>query len=147
MIFTIGYGRHTAAQVIELVQHLDAVLIDVRSLPSSRKPGFSKSALANALGEHYYWAGDLLGGRLPCARQEGIDLLRQFDEHETHHCVLMCAEDAPGTCHRHKMICAPHFPNALHAFNGVLIAAHDLQEAIEADTDDMPFIEDHGLPL
>lgn len=51
-VFTIGYeGR----QIGDFVEHLTAngieVLVDVREMPVSRKPGFSKSKLSEAVQE------------------------------------------------------------------------------------------------
>jgi uncharacterized protein (DUF488 family) len=49
-IFTIGYeGLDINAFLSLLAKHGIATVVDVRELPLSRKPGFSKKALANAL--------------------------------------------------------------------------------------------------
>lgn len=49
-LFTIGYsGFDLAAFVDRLVQNDVEMLVDVRELPISRKPGFSKSSLTQAL--------------------------------------------------------------------------------------------------
>ena len=51
-IFTIGYEGATLDEVIGALQAAGVRrLIDVRQLPLSRRPGFSKSSLAAALGE------------------------------------------------------------------------------------------------
>ena len=51
-IATIGYEGSTVEQVIETLKSADVqVLIDVRDVPVSRKPGFSKTALARLLGQ------------------------------------------------------------------------------------------------
>lgn len=47
---SIGYERRTLEELISLLQENDVeVLVDVRLTPLSRKPGLSKSALAEAL--------------------------------------------------------------------------------------------------
>jgi hypothetical protein len=49
--------------------------------------------------------------------------------------LLLCAEEAPGDCHRHHDICGPHFPGAVHIFCDELFTAGALQEAIDAGPD------------
>jgi uncharacterized protein (DUF488 family) len=50
--FTIGYEKATQAELIAALEH-DGVkrLIDVRAVPLSRRPGFSKNVLARGLAE------------------------------------------------------------------------------------------------
>lgn len=49
---TIGYEGTTVGTVVEILQQAKvALLIDVRAVPQSRKPGFSKRQLAAALDE------------------------------------------------------------------------------------------------
>ena len=51
-IFTIGYEGATVAEVLAALTAAGVErLIDVRALPLSRRPGFSKSSLAAALAE------------------------------------------------------------------------------------------------
>jgi uncharacterized protein (DUF488 family) len=48
-VFTIGYEQATQAAVIDALRHAGAeVLADVRYLPLSRRPGFSKTSLKAA---------------------------------------------------------------------------------------------------
>ncbi len=52
-IYTIGYEGATQAEVIAALERAGVRrVIDVRQLPLSRRPGFSKSSLAAALAEH-----------------------------------------------------------------------------------------------
>jgi len=52
-LFTIGYQNARQADVIERLEQAGVrLLIDVRALAGSRKPGFSKSNLAASLAEH-----------------------------------------------------------------------------------------------
>lgn len=52
-IYTIGYEGATQAEVIAALERAGVEqVIDVRQLPLSRRPGFSKSALAASLAEH-----------------------------------------------------------------------------------------------
>jgi uncharacterized protein (DUF488 family) len=51
-IFTIGYEGATQGQLIEALSTVGVeVLADVRAVPLSRRPGFSKNILAAGLGE------------------------------------------------------------------------------------------------
>ena len=51
-IFTIGYEGTTVPEFIAALQKAGVErVIDVRALPLSRRPGFSKSALRSALEE------------------------------------------------------------------------------------------------
>src|SRR5438445_356553 len=50
-IYTIGYEGHTVDSFLsQLQKHNIERVIDIRRVPQSRKPGFSKSGLASALG-------------------------------------------------------------------------------------------------
>ena len=52
MLYTVGYERRDIDSFVALLQrHAVNELIDVRLTPSSRKPGFSKTRLAQALDE------------------------------------------------------------------------------------------------
>ena len=51
-IFTIGYEGATQAELVAALQQAGvARVIDVRAVPLSRKPGFSKNVLAAGLKE------------------------------------------------------------------------------------------------
>src|SRR3982751_5880304 len=51
-IFTIGYEGTTVAEFLAALQAAGVKrVIDVRALPLSRRPGFSKTSLKNALAE------------------------------------------------------------------------------------------------
>ena len=52
-IFTIGYEKATQPELIAALEAAGVTrLIDVRAVPLSRRPGFSKNVLANGLAEH-----------------------------------------------------------------------------------------------
>jgi uncharacterized protein (DUF488 family) len=52
-IFTIGYEATTMAEFVAALQRAGVErVIDVRALPLSRRPGFSKNILAASLREH-----------------------------------------------------------------------------------------------
>ena len=51
-IFTIGYESATVGEFVAALQRAGVErVIDVRAVPNSRRPGFSKNLLRNALAE------------------------------------------------------------------------------------------------
>jgi len=127
-IFTIGYEGATQAELIAVLRAQGvAVLADVRAVPLSRRPGFSKNILAAGLreagidyvgfkalgtpaegreaarkGNHarlaQVYAGQL---ELPEAMVQAAQLVELAREKPT---ALLCFERAPGGCHRTLLI-------------------------------------------
>jgi uncharacterized protein (DUF488 family) len=131
-LYTIGYGSVSPQRLLEIAERLDAIVWDCRFRPTSSKPGFRAEALQNLLGFRYAEHGHHLGG-FGHTTPDGIEAIRKAIKTAT--VILMCGEAAPGDCHRHATICAPHFPNALHIFGEELIRAGELQAAITAGRD------------
>lgn len=129
-IFTIGYEQTTVAELIAALQAAGVErVVDVRALPLSRRPGFSKSALAGALMEagiayeHLKALGTPKEGRdaakrgdretlrqvyagqlkLPEAQAAAAVLLDRIGEGRT---ALLCYEREPADCHRTLLIAA-----------------------------------------
>ena len=82
-IFTIGYQQATQAAVLAALREAGVeVLADVRARPLSRKPGFSKTALAAAVEEigieyrHFRHVGTPPEGR-EAARKGDYETLRR----------------------------------------------------------------------
>lgn len=122
-IFTIGYeGLSIDAFMSLLAEHDVDTLVDVRELPLSRKPGFSKKALANVLnssGREYVHMVDL-GCPKPIRDQYREDgnwkhYIRGFMKHlktqddaiaelsslaVSANCALLCYEADSNFCHR-----------------------------------------------
>jgi uncharacterized protein (DUF488 family) len=124
-LHTIGYEQTPAATVLdELARARVDLLVDVRAIASSRRPGFSKRQLAAGLDErgikylHLRGLGTPKEGRL-AARAGNIDKL--FDIYEKHlataqareeldelvslartgqRLCLLCYERDPTQCHR-----------------------------------------------
>jgi uncharacterized protein (DUF488 family) len=123
-LLTIGYEGCTIANVLaELRAARVGLLIDVRAVPQSRKPGFSKRQLAAGLDEQGIAYVHLQGLGTP---KPGRDAVRAghpermeeiFREHMTsdraqvelaqakqlareRRCCLLCFEQDPMTCHR-----------------------------------------------
>lgn len=84
-IWTIGYEQATLDAVIAALQGAGvAVLADVRALPVSRRPGFSKTALAGALAgagiayRHFKALGTPADGRAAARRGDHAALERIY---------------------------------------------------------------------
>jgi uncharacterized protein (DUF488 family) len=123
-IFTIGYEGTTVPEFIAALQKAGVErVIDVRALPLSRRPGFSKSALRSALEEsgieylHLKALGTPSEGRtaaragrhadmariyagqleLPEAMAQSAQMLELAKEKPS---ALLCMEREPAHCHR-----------------------------------------------
>lgn len=127
-IFTIGYEKTTVAEFIAALHQAGVRrVIDVRALPLSRRPGFSKSALSAALGEagmeyvHLKALGTPAEGRaaaragrhadmeriyagqleLPEAIAQSAIMVALAKEMPT---ALLCFEREPEHCHRMSLL-------------------------------------------
>jgi uncharacterized protein (DUF488 family) len=123
-IFTVGYEGSTQAELIAALQKARVELvIDVRAVPNSRKPGFSKNVLAAGLKEagidyvHLRALGTPAEGRAaaragkqdvlervyaaqletPEAGAEAARMVMLAGERPS---VLLCFERDPAECHR-----------------------------------------------
>lgn len=123
-IFTIGYEGATQGEFLAALEAAGVRrVIDVRAVPNSRRPGFSKTPLRNALAEagidyvHLRALGTPADGRaaaragrhadmariyagqleLPEAMAEGARLLDLAAERPS---ALLCFEREPAECHR-----------------------------------------------
>ena len=123
-VWTIGYERATVAGVIDALSSAGVeVLADVRALPLSRRPGFSKTALAGALVEagieyrHFKALGTPADGRAAARAGRHAELERiyagQLELPEAlaagaqlavlaaaKRVVLLCYEREAQVCHR-----------------------------------------------
>ena len=84
-IFTIGYAQATQAAVLAALREAGVeVLADVRARPLSRKPGFSKTALAAAVEEagieyrHFRHVGTPPEGREAAKKGDRTTLARVY---------------------------------------------------------------------
>ena len=123
-IFTIGYEGATMGEFLGALQQARVErVIDVRAVPNSRRPGFSKTPLRNALAEvgidyvHLRALGTPAAGReaaragrkaeleeiyagqleTPQAMAEGAQMLDLAAEKPS---ALLCYERDPACCHR-----------------------------------------------
>jgi uncharacterized protein (DUF488 family) len=122
-LFTVGYQGHSIDSFLDLLQaHGVAQLLDVRQLPFSRKPDFSKKRLSAHLAEAgiayahlvalgtpksmrdeirrsgdypaFFAAMETLVAGQPEALREALGLAQQQT------CALLCFEADVHTCHR-----------------------------------------------
>ena len=123
-LFTIGYEGVTVGEFLGALQKAGVErVIDVRAVPNSRRPGFSKTPLRNALAEagidyvHFRALGTPAAGReaaragrkaeleeiyagqleTPQAMAEGAQMLDLATEKPS---ALLCYERDPACCHR-----------------------------------------------
>lgn len=123
-IFTIGYEQATQAAVVSALREAGVeVLADIRYLPLSRRPGFSKSSLKAAVEEagiayrHFRHLGTPAEGRAAAKRGDHAELARVYagqlelpealaqmaelrDLAETKRVALLCYERNAAECHR-----------------------------------------------
>jgi len=127
-VFTIGYESATMADFIKALTTAGVErVIDVRAVPNSRRPGFSKTPLRNALAEagidyvHLRALGTPADGREAARKGRHEDLKRiyaaQLDLPEAivaaeqmrelaaeKPSALLCYERDPAGCHRSLLL-------------------------------------------
>ena len=132
-LFTIGYEAATLGDFVATLQHWEVRrVLDVREVAQSRRPGFSKNALAMALSDagisytHLRQLGDPKEGREAAKRGDIAAFQSIFERHlqlretvealsaavdicEREPTVLLCFERNPGNCHR--ALVARHIAN------------------------------------
>lgn len=140
MIYTVGYqGMRGPEQLRALANKLGVTkLIDCRSVPRSRKRGFGGDQLAAMFGRTRFVAGGhMLGGRDGGPTEAGFKYLRSIED-GGHVSLLMCAEHAPGDCHRHSTIALPMWRRfnirVYHVCDEEVILASELERSrVEGD--------------
>lgn len=129
-IFTIGYEATTMTEFLAALTKAGVKqVIDVRAVPNSRRPGFSKNPLKNALAEvgidyvHLKALGTPADGRAAARAGRQEDLKRiyagQLDLPEAivqseqmrelaaeRPSALLCYEREPAECHRSLLLAA-----------------------------------------
>src|SRR6266850_1543563 len=127
-LFTIGYEHATTqAMLDELAQSKVDLVVDVRAVTSSRRPGFSKRQLAAGLDErgigylHLRALGTPKEGRLAARSGKRDELFRIYEKHlktpqareeldeltalakSGKRLCLLCYERDPEGCHRRRV--------------------------------------------
>ncbi|MBI4275414.1 MAG: DUF488 domain-containing protein [Rhizobiales bacterium] len=128
MLFTIGYEKATAdAAIGELKRAKVKLLVDVRAVAASRKPGFSKRQLSAHLDDagiaylHLQRLGTPAEGRAAARAGNTKTLWRIYGKHlrssdvrealdelaailgSTQRVCLLCYERDPAQCHRSRI--------------------------------------------
>jgi uncharacterized protein (DUF488 family) len=124
VLYTIGHSNLQIERFIELLKsNYISCVVDVRSIPYSKhNRNFEKNNLSYELvynGIEYVWMGETLGGRREVLKTSlGF---RQDDRYDsdpdytrgvlelvhralTKPTAMMCSEEDPRRCHRHKII-------------------------------------------
>jgi uncharacterized protein (DUF488 family) len=127
-LFTIGYEQATSDAVLgELQRAKIDLLVDVRAVAASRRPGFSKRQLAAGLDErgisylHLRALGTPKEGRLAARGGHADEMYRIYEAHLTtadarnemdelvslmkprQRLCLLCYERNPDECHRRRI--------------------------------------------
>jgi uncharacterized protein (DUF488 family) len=106
-VYTIGYGGRTPAQLLGILEELDAVLFDIRFSPASMNPQWSRKQLSQVLGPRYVHVQALgnanyrNGGEIKLV---DFDLGRKTIDASVRPVVLMCACRDFRTCHRSTVL-------------------------------------------
>lgn len=123
-LFSIGHSNHSSDSFLKLLKENDIeCLVDVRSSPYSKyNTQFNRENLSAFLklnGVEYLWMGDSLGGRRDeLNSEEGFRQDNQYDKDLIYKngilelmriglkkkTAMMCSEEDPRNCHRHKII-------------------------------------------
>jgi uncharacterized protein (DUF488 family) len=113
-LFTIGYEGRDPAELVAILAGAGITrVIDVRALPLSRRPGFSKTPLQDALaavgidyvhlreaGNPHRKSDDPLGGYRAYLADSPAVVAAVLDAAEGHKAALLCVEHDPSECHR-----------------------------------------------
>lgn len=129
-IFTIGYEQATQAALVDSLRDAGVeVLADIRYLPLSRRPGFSKNSLRAAVEEagmayrHFRDLGTPSDGRAAARRGDHVALERIYSGQlelpealaqmaqlralaEEKKVALLCYERRAAECHRSLLVSA-----------------------------------------
>lgn len=128
LILTVGHSTRPLEEFLDLLEQHDCrTVVDVRSLPRSRRyPHFDRAALASSLAERgidYHHCAGLGGLRRPLRSTESVnrglrnERFRAYADHmqtaefadatarlidlaRTDRCAVMCAEAVSWRCHR-----------------------------------------------
>jgi uncharacterized protein (DUF488 family) len=126
-LYTVGYEGRSISELLDTLVQADVQrLVDVRELPLSRRRGFSKTALSEALAEvgieyvhvrplgnpkpnrERYWSGDVAGGA-ETYREYLHDgsygaLLQLAESLDGAAACLLCFERDHAACHRDVIV-------------------------------------------
>jgi len=140
VIYTIGYQRLEVERLSRIVLTLELTLIDARSSPVSRKPGYGSGQLKKLFNEAYEHHPEL-GGRCAVSDSAVAEMARRNRRGES--LLLLCMEHAPAECHRHTdlaMRLLNHDVDCLHICGDEIVRASELERSL-VDGDDYECFE------
>ena len=130
-LWTIGHSNHSAGKFLGLLlRHGIACVVDVRSIPYSRRnPQFNRERMDQSLSSRdiaYFWEGEALGGKRDLRKNPELfdakgridwmrvrrreDFIRAMgrlkEQVEKTPTAVLCAEENPRNCHRLHLISA-----------------------------------------
>jgi len=102
--FGIGYSGREPVEIHRLALQLNAVVVDVRLSPRSRKPGWNKGRLTTMLGDRYLHLPELgnvnyKGGPI-LLKDPDVGIAVVMRELEQRSVILMCICGELSKCHR-----------------------------------------------
>jgi uncharacterized protein (DUF488 family) len=126
-LYTVGYEGRSVGELLDALVQADVQrLVDVRELPLSRRRGFSKTALSEALAElgieyvhikplgnpkpnrERYWSGDVEGGaevyREHLHNGSYDALVKLAGSLDSEAACLLCFERDHAVCHRDVIV-------------------------------------------
>jgi len=117
VVFTVGYEGRTPDELIELLARTGVRrVIDVRALPLSRRRGFSKTPLREALGAHgidYVHLRDA-GNPYRDLRADSKRCLRLYARYLDAHAAVLDAVEAAASERRAALLCLEACPEGCH---------------------------------
>lgn len=159
-IFTVGHSNHNADSFIQLLnKHGIECIVDVRSSPYSRyNKIFNQQEFQKLLAEKdidYKWMGDALGGRRENLTSElGFRKDNEYDNDPVYIegvinlmrlglrklCCVMCSEEEPRDCHRHKIIANTLINRKINECNKLndITVSHIRADGLIEDAKDIP---------
>ncbi|MHC4535688.1 MAG: DUF488 family protein [Planctomycetota bacterium] len=102
IVYNMGYQFRTLEDMLKIIKEYGiTVLVDVRSIPFSRKKDFNKNNLLQSLPCRYIWRGESLGGKEGERVSDWKNgLVEIANLARTEKVMLMCMEDDVNRCHR-----------------------------------------------
>jgi hypothetical protein len=104
-VYTFGYSGQSPAELAKTARELEAIVVDVRHSPHSRRPDWRKGALLKALGGNYLHVPELgninykgTGGIQIADLDKGLRLVWPILESAS--VILLCVCASHVDCHR-----------------------------------------------
>ena len=113
MVYTWGYKGKKLSDLLALLDERDAILIDCRYMPRTRRAEFRQRTLMDQLGDRYHWIrgfgnlnwkADFSAPVLIADLEGGWQQLKEIMElHPGKNLLLVCTCRVGEDCHRHEV--------------------------------------------